>query len=100
MKLETKLLSMIEDHHKTQTCNLIFHELWKEDYGFCVNDSWYAGRNLELDDAIERMRERWEIVKEAYKVRLRVKDLEDTGYDSHYAFESGFIPLFNLDFIV
>ena len=60
--------------------DVIAHELMGDgDGGWCVNDSWKMGRGCDREEAIEHLKNRWEIFKLNYHPRARVKDLDNVG---------------------
>jgi hypothetical protein len=59
---------------------VIAHELWRDDGGWSVNDSWHISRSCDREDAICHLRNRWEVFKVNYAPRARVRDIEDVNW--------------------
>lgn len=76
--LESKLDELIPEY---PSYAVIAHELWRDDGGWSVNDSWYLSRSCDREEAISHLRNRWEVFKVNYHPKARVSDLEDGSWD-------------------
>lgn len=76
MKLETKLDQMLP---QWPSFRIQFHELWRYDGSWSVNDSWTPRESADRQETISLLRSRWEIFKLNYLPKARVKDLVNIG---------------------
>lgn len=77
--LESKLDELLPEY---PSYAVIAHELWRDDGGWSVNDSWYLSRSCDREEAISHLRNRWEVFKVNYSPRALVCDLSDAASDS------------------
>lgn len=75
--LESKLDEMLPEY---PSYAVIAHELWRDDGGWSVNDSWYLSRSCDREEAIYHLRNRWEVFKANYHPKARVSDLSDANW--------------------
>lgn len=61
--------------------DVIAHELWRDERGWSVNDSWHLARGCDREEAIRHLANRWQVFKANYMPRARVRDLEDISCD-------------------
>lgn len=93
MKFEQKLATLIEN----KNYDVIAHELWADDGGWSVNDSWKLGSSLNKEDSIAAAKARWEVFKLNYMPKARVMDIEDVGYmDNEIILEVNYVPFLTL----
>lgn len=60
--------------------NLIFFQLIREGGGgWSVNDSWRHASGVDREEAISRLRFRWEVFKANYGTKHRVSNITDIG---------------------
>jgi hypothetical protein len=96
MKLENKISQLIGETNATHF-DVIAHELWgNKNEGFETNSSWYLKRNADLSEVMESARGRWEVLKVNYLPRARVKDIQDTGWDSTFSLEVDCVPFLEI----
>ncbi len=89
--LETKLAEMIPTSWKTM--DITAFELTHDGEGWSVNTPFNIGRSLDREEALQRLRSRWEIFKANYDARARVQDIADTSCEENVCIlEAGQIP--------
>lgn len=99
MKLETKIRNLINQTNATNEArfDVIAFELWGNSRdGFDCNNAWKIARGVELNEALEVARARWEIFKVNYLPKARVSDITDTGFDSTLSLEVDFVPFLEI----
>ena len=96
MKLEQKIKQLISETNATHF-DVIAHELWGNNKdGFETNSSWFIIRNADIAHVLEAARGRWEVFKVNYIPKAKVRDIQDTGFDSTFSFEVNCIPFLEL----
>jgi len=96
MKLENKISQLISETNATQF-DVIAHELWGNSKdGFETNSSWYLKRDADMSEVLEAARGRWEVFKVNYLPKARVKDIQDTGWDSTFSLEVDCVPFLEI----
>jgi hypothetical protein len=99
MKLETKIRNLISETKATNDArfDIVAFELWGNSReGFDCNNAWHIARGVELNEAIEAARGRWEVFKVNYAPRARVSDIRDIGYDDDISLEVDGIPFLEI----
>ena len=99
MKLETKIRLLIPEKENT-TYSIRAFELWRDDCGWSVNDSWQMGSNLTYSELLEYCRGRWEVFKLNYFPKCRVSDiqiLDSWSEEPIYQVEIEFMSLFDIE---
>jgi hypothetical protein len=99
MKLESKIRNLISATNASSLSrfDVIAFELWGNSReGFDCNNSWHIARGVELNEALEAARGRWEVFKVNYAPKARVRDIVDTGYDANLALEVDCIPFLEI----
>jgi hypothetical protein len=96
MKLEQKVKQLIGETESTHF-DVIAHELWGNSKdGFDCNSSWYLKRDADLSEVMEAARGRWEVFKVNYLPTARVRDIQDTGWDSTFSLEVDCVPFLEI----
>lgn len=96
MKLEQKISQLIGETNSTKF-DVIAHELWGNNKeGFETNSSWYLKRDADISEVLEAARGRWEVFKVNYLPKAKVKDIQDTGWDSTFSLEVDCVPFLEL----
>lgn len=96
MKLEQKISQLINETNATRF-DIIAHELWGNNKeGFETNSSWYLKRDADISEVMEAARGRWEVFKVNYLPKAKVKDIQDTGWDSTFSLEVDCVPFLEL----
>ena len=75
-----------------QSFTVIAHELWADDGGWSVNDSWHLSRDCDREEAISALRQRWEVFKANYHPEALVRDLRDVSDEGDCLLEVDCIP--------
>ena len=99
MKLETKIRNLITETNATNETrfDVIAHELWgNAQDGLEVNSSWYIKTNATIDEALDAARGRWEVFKVNYLPKARVRDIQDTGFDSTLSLDVDCVPFLDI----
>ena len=99
MKLETKIRNLITETNPDADArfDVVAFELWGNSRdGFDCNNAWKIARGVELNEALEAARARWEIFKVNYLPKARVSDISDTGFDSTLSLEVDFVPFLEI----
>ena len=77
MKFKEKMEELLPEW---EAFDVIAHELLMDMDCWNVNDSWRIARNVDREDAISALHDRWHIFKENYAKQARIKDIEDANY--------------------
>ena len=91
--LETKIETMLPEG---EAFDVIAHELWGEDSGWSVNDSWYLCKGADKARALECARGRWEVFKVNYSPRAKIKELSDDGDETVAYINAAGIPFLEI----
>ena len=80
--LETIIKDALAVYPESARFKVIAFELWRDDVGWSVNDSWCIAGDADKTDVIRAARGRWEAFKVNYAPRARVADIVDIGYEA------------------
>ena len=99
MKFETKIRNLIAETNATNETrfDVVAFELWgSAREGFDCNNAWHIARGVELNEALEAARGRWEVFKVNYFFKARVGDITDAGFDSTLSLEVNCVPFLEI----
>jgi len=99
MKLETKIRNLIAETNATNETrfDVVAFELWgSAREGFDCNNAWHIARGVELNEALEAARGRWEVFKLNYVSKARVCDISDIGFNDNLSLEVDCVPFLEI----
>lgn len=95
MKIEKHIENIIPEI-ASESFDVIAHELWPDEGGYSVNDSWYLSRNADKAQILKDVRNRWEVFKANYLPRGRVCDISADGDENTIYLDCDGIPFLEL----
>lgn len=85
------------NHDTNARFDVVAFELWGNSReGFNTNSAWYLSKDADADQVLQDARGRWEAFKVNYLPKVRVSDIQDTGYDSTLSLEVDCVPFLEI----